>query len=482
MWWAKRRIHVSWLIAIIFFGVVVGVSLAPMVPRGLFGNFGWLILSAMLGVWVIKSRRLYLIAIALIAGVLIGLWRSDGLLNNLTVYENLVDHTVVLRGKILEDADVDSSGQTMLRVGDISVNDEPLQGKVWVSVSETELKRSDYIEVQGELGKGFGTFSAAMYRAQVISYQPVEGGDVARDVRDKFSIQVQKHIDEPAVSLGLGYLTGQRRGLPPELLEVLRVAGLTHVIVASGYNLTILIRLTRRLFDKHSKYLATAVPAGLVISFIAITGMSPSMSRAGLVTGLSLAAWYYGRRFHPLVLLSIVAGITVLIEPSYAWGDIGWLLSFSAFTGVMIFAPLLQAYFFGDKPPGNLRQILGETMSAYLFTLPIIAISFGEFSNVALMANLMILPLIPIAMIGVFLTGVASLVLDPLGAVFAWPTSIVLDYMIRAAEFWSSQSWATTQISLSWWWAGAACAVLLVICIYLRLKTNLSLRASSIVD
>ncbi len=77
--------------------------------------------------------------------------------------------------------------------------------------------------------------------------------------------------------------------------------------------------------------------------------MSPSMSRAGLVAGLSLLAWYYGRRIHPLVLLPLAMAITVMVQPSYAWGDLGWQLSFAAFAGVLIGAPLIQAYFLATR-------------------------------------------------------------------------------------------------------------------------------------
>lgn len=207
---------------------------------------------------------------------------------------------------------------------------------------------------------GFGNFSSAVYRAKLLNVQRPEPGDVARQVRDWFADTVRRAIPDPQAALGIGYLVGQRRALPPELDEALQIAGLTHVVVASGYNLTILVRLARRLFVRVSKYLAAFAASGMIGSFVLITGASPSMSRAGLVAGLSLLAWYYGRKFHPLVLLPFAAAVTVLIDPSFAWGDLGWQLSFTAFAGVMIIAPLGQAYFFGDKKPGTIRQILGR--------------------------------------------------------------------------------------------------------------------------
>jgi competence protein ComEC len=170
----------------------------------------------------------------------------------------------------------------------------------------------------------------------------------------------------------------------------------------------------------------------MILAFMAVTGMSPSMSRAGLVAGLSLAAWYYGRKIHPLVLLPLAAAVTLLVNPQFGWNDLGWQLSFAAFAGVIILAPLLQRYFFGDKEPGAIRQVAGETLSAQIFTLPLLVMAFGMMSNVALLANVLILPLVPLAMLLVFLAGIFATV-PLLGAVIAAPTTWLLSTFASSA-------------------------------------------------
>ena len=243
------------------------------------------------------------------------------------------------------------------------------------------IKRSDVVTVRGVLSDGFGAFAARMSRAAVERVTREQPGDVAVGVRDWFAERVRRYVPESEAALGLGFLMGLRRALPLELMTALQVAGLTHVIVASGYNLTILVRLARRLFVRVSKYLAALSAGVMIIGFMAMTGLSPSMSRAGLVASLSLAAWYYGRTIHPLVLLPVAAAMTLLINPQFGWNDLGWQLSFAAFSGVIILAPLLQRYFFGTKPPGVIRQIIGETVSAQIMTLPLLVASFGVISN-----------------------------------------------------------------------------------------------------
>lgn len=424
-----------------------------------------------------------MIGLCVVGGLCIGGWRGAGEIRHLSGYDYLYGFEITIRGTVAEDPGTTKTGDASLRLRNISYDGRELPGTLWVSIGDDyPVQRSDIVTVRGELNEGFGAFSGSMYRAEIEAIERPQPGDVALRVRNWFADMVREHIEEPFASLGLGYLLGQRRDLPPELDDALRIAGLTHVVVASGYNLTILVRLSRRLFMRISRFTAFAASGGMVLSFAAITGASPSMSRAGLVTGLSLLAWYYGRRFHPVALLSFAAAVTVLVNPFYVWGDVGWQLSFAAFAGVMIGAPLAQAYFFGNKKPGVVRQIIGETTAAQLFTLPILLATFGAISNVALIANILVLPLVPLAMLLTFLVGVCHALLPWLASIIALPTSALLEYMTSVAAWLSSVSWAMNEVEISWWFVPAFYILLAAVCWWMKRATGYRLSDSSIVE
>jgi competence protein ComEC len=384
---------------------------------------------------------------------------------------------------VSDDAENDAGGKTILRMGLLSINNSAIGGTLWVSAStDADIKRSDQLTITGKLGAGFGSFAATMYEAQVSSVVRPEPGDAARELRDWFAGAVQTAIPQPQASLGLGFLVGQKRALPADLAEALVIAGLTHIVVASGYNLTILVRLARRIFMKVSKYTAALAASLMIGGFVAVTGLSPSMSRAALVASLSLAAWYYGRRFHPLVLLSFAAAVTVMVNPAYMSGDLGWQLSFAAFAGVMILAPLLQRYFFGEKKPGFVRQILGETVAALIVTAPILIGAFGQFSNVAIIANLLVLPLVPLAMLLTFIAGIGALIVPNFATLIGLPATWLLGYMVYIAQWLSHLSWAQSAVQFSSW-AVIGCYVLIVgVCVYMWRVTRYDLRDTNIVE
>lgn len=470
----------SWLIAGWCMCFVVGVWLALYIPIGM----GWLTAVTMISVLVaFVLQRVYVVPLIVAGGVLLGLQYGSVSVEARSAYKVYVDQQVTLSGRVNEDPTAGQGGVLKLQVGKVVINDQSLPGAVWVSVTgKQEIKRGDNVTVLGKLLAGFGTFPAMMTRATVENVATPQPGDVGRVVRDWFADAIRVAIPEPQASLGIGYLVGQKSALPADLAEALQVAGLTHIVVASGYNLTILVRLSRRLFMKISKFMAAAGSAGLIASFIAMTGLSPSMSRAGLVAGLSLATWYYGRRFHPFVLLPFAAAVTVIANPSFVWGDLGWQLSFAAFAAVMIVAPVLQRYFFGEKPPGTLRQVLGETVAAHFVTAPIVVLAFGQLSNVAIFANLLIVPLVPMAMLLTFVSGLLGLIVPMFAAALAFPATGILTYMTSTAQFLASLPWAQTEVKLEWWMSLIAYAIMVGITIYMWRKTKYDLREMNIVE
>jgi len=428
-------------------------------------------------------RRTWTLAVVAVGALLLGVVYGSTERGASSQVATLAGQSVSLIGTVREDPSTTGSGHTGLQLNFLRVGGYEVRGSVWASVGTTsDIKRGDRVELRGTAKEGFGNFLFSLPRASVKEVVRPVPGDVGRVVRDWFADAVRLGIAEPQASLGIGFLTGQKSALPEELSEQLRIVGLTHIVVASGYNLTILVRLARRLFKKHSLFLSTASSMAMIIGFIAVTGLSPSMTRAGLVSSLSLLAANYGRSIHPFVLLPFVAAISVAWQPSFAWGDLGWQLSMTAFAGVMVVAPLMQAYFFGPDPPGLLRQILGETTAAHMVTVPIIVTAFGTLSHVAIIANLMVVPLVPLAMLLTFIVGITGLAVPSIVAFIALPAEWLLTYMTSVAGFLADLPWAQSEAEGLAWITPVYIGLLITFCWYMQRRTGFKLREVNLVD
>ena len=483
--WLTRRIHSVYLVTGLATGVLIGCLAAYFEPSTWFTAWSWWLVWLF---WIVvcfwKARR-WSVIILICIGVMIGYGRGATEIASWVDLGSVTNTETLLSGVVREDPEPGSGSEVRLRLDSVTLNNASYGGVYWVTVAGADaelIQRSDRVIVRGDIQSGFGTFAATMFRAQLVELQKQARFDPLLEVRNVFAGAIRSTMPDPEAALGIGYILGQKRALPPEFEEALLVVGLTHVVVASGYNLTILVRLSRRLFEKISRYMAVMFSGGLIVAFIGVTGMSPSMSRAGLVAGLSLVAWYYGRTIHPTVLLVVTAAISVFVQPSYLWGDVGWMLSFASFAGVMFLAPLLQAYFYGEQKPGVIRQVLGETFSAQLVTLPIVLLAFGVISNVALLANVLVLPLVPLAMLLTFVAGVAGIVIPALAGFVALPAYWLLSYMTWVIELLANLPWASAEIQIDLLMVIAMYGALCLLVIYLMRRTGFSFRRVNLVE
>ncbi len=434
-----KKIHASWLIGWASLGLLAGTAACLVIDPELFRSIVWPVVAVCLFMISFVGRYGWMAVLVLLAGSMYGLWQGSAVKIQLHEYVPHYGAEVVMTGKVSQDTSVGEKGDQRLYLSHIRIDSASLVGEVWVSTDKADIKRGDIVTLKGKLSEGFGNTPAVMYRAQIVEIQRPYPGDIARRMRDRFAEGIRLAIPEPEVNLGLGYLVGQKTALPPNLEEQIKITGLTHVVVASGYNLTILVMFSRKLFSRVSKFLATLLSSLLVLSFMMVTGFSPSMTRAGLVAGLGLLVWYYGRKMHPFVLLSFAAAVTVMMNPSYVWGDLGWYLSFTAFAGVIVLAPLLQHYFWGSSENvPMLRQLLVDTSAAQILTSPLIFLAFSQYSLYALPANILVLPIVPLAMLCTFIAGFAGLLMPSAASIAGWPATMLLRYSIKIIEYFAS--------------------------------------------
>ena len=247
-------------------------------------------------------------------------------------------------------------------------------------------------------------------------------------VRDWFAAKIEGVMPEPQVGLGLSYLLGMKTGLPDDLSEQLRMVGLVHIVVASGAHLSILVEVARRVFGRASRTFGLVCSILFVVFFMAMVGWTPSILRAGLMAILTLVGWYVGRKIAPLRMILMVAAVTLILNPMFVV-DLGWLLSFASFGGIMILGPRMTKFFYGERRPGFVGATVLTTLSATLMTLPIILYYFGQISLISVVANLLILPTLSYAMGLVFMTGVCA-GLPVVETVVAWCATRILDFHI----------------------------------------------------
>ena len=270
------------------------------------------------------------------------------------------------------------------------------------------------------------------------------------NARDWFAERIRGLVPAPESKLGQSYLLGMKSGLPDSLSENLRVVGLTHIVVASGAHLSILVEIARKIFGKISRFAGLMFSLLFILFFMAMVGWTPSIMRAGIMAILTIMAWYVGRRIAPLRMIIIVMAATLLINPGFLT-NVGWMLSFASYAGIMLIGPGLTKYFFGDKKPGFVGSSVIVTISATIMTLPVTLYYFGAVSLISVIANLLILPTLSYAMGLTFLVGVVAGI-SGVETVVAWCATKLLDFHILVINFFGEMKQFLVQIPPNQLW------------------------------
>ncbi|MBI4122723.1 MAG: ComEC/Rec2 family competence protein, partial [Parcubacteria group bacterium] len=272
-------------------------------------------------------------------------------------------------------------------------------------------------------------------------------------VKQRFMGAINRIISEPHAAFLSGLLVGARRGIPEYLLEAFARTGTTHIIAISGSNITIIAAVIIGFFQMLGISRRRAfwwLSAGIAL-FVIMTGATASVVRAGIMGIFVLLARQLGRASRATNALAVTAFLMLLFNPKILVFDAGFQLSFLATIGLVYINPSIQKFAERLPPLFGAREALATTLSAMATTTPLILYQFGRLSIIAPIANILILPAIPLTMALGFASGIAGMLWPPFGAVLAWLPWLFLEYMIRVAEFLSSLRFASFDFGSFHW-------------------------------
>jgi competence protein ComEC len=290
-----------------------------------------------------------------------------------------------------------------------------------------------------------------MYRPKIEKVGEGEGNPVISllySIKNHFSQSVESVIHEPESSLLLGLLTGDKTSLGKDVLDDFRRSGLSHIIVLSGYNVTIVAENLMRAFSYMSVALSPFFGVISIILFALMTGASATTVRASIMALLFIFSRRISRRYDVSRALLFAAFLMVMHSPRILVFDISFQLSVLATIAIIYVAPLVRNRLTWVTERYMLRDIVSATIGTQIFVLPYILHVMGTLSIVSIASNTLVLPLVPLAMFSGFITGVIGLISPLLATPLGWLSNIVLSYIVEVAHVSASLPFATIHLSL----------------------------------
>ena len=274
-----------------------------------------------------------------------------------------------------------------------------------------------------------------------------------RIFRKSLSKRIEIYLPEPQASLLIGILFGSERSFSQDFEENLRVSGTTHIISASGYNITILILASSKILSFIKKKYRLIISLILIWLYCILSGLGASILRATVMGTLTIVSLLSGNVKNIHLLLPLGIFFLILINPKILF-DIGFQLSILATLGLIYLLPSIEALIKKIFKINNVPQFIEDnflsTISCTLSTLPISISIFEKISLVSIFSNILVLPLTETTMLYGAISLVSSFFLKNISQILFSIPYVQLKIFEFIVNFFGSIEWGYLDIKSSW--------------------------------
>jgi competence protein ComEC len=295
---------------------------------------------------------------------------------------------------------------------------------------------------------------------------------VVERVRWGIDAALSRALPEPEAGLAAGILVGLRERVSRAVADDFTVTGLTHVVAISGWNIALVAGIATGLLRATglARRPRSLVVIAAIVGYTLLAGAEASVVRAAVMGGVIVLAREGGRASGAAAALALACWGLLVVDPEMI-DDIGLQLSLAATAGLLAFGGRAESALrrlTRGRAPRWFCETMGVSLAAQLSTLPLILLHFGRLSLISPLANLLMAPLVPLAMLGAFagvLVGpllvapVVSVVLAPL-SLLAW---LPLAAMVRGVGLMAEVPFANVGLSAPFSLVGAGLAVVAVV-------------------
>ncbi len=324
-------------------------------------------------------------------------------------------------------------------------------GKIQPTKSGTDAKSVAYYHSLEKDGIYFQTFYP---NVSVVGFGGSQVVKKLFDFKNSFTYNLKSSLSEPHASLMAGLVVGDKNSLGQDLSLQFRRVGLSHVVVLSGYNLSIVADSIIKTFSFLSLKLSVGLGSIGIILFTLMTGASASAVRASIMVLVVLLAKITGKVYYATSALVLAGFLMILHNPKTLVFDLSFQLSFLSTLGLIFISPIVEDYIKSWPSRFGIKETFVATVSAQLSVLPLILYKLGNFSLVSLPSNLLVLFVIPLTMFVGFVTGVVGFLSLFLAKPFAFVSYWLLEYQLGVVSFLGSLPMAAIDsINFPWWLA-----------------------------
>lgn len=283
-----------------------------------------------------------------------------------------------------------------------------------------------------------------------------EGGSVISKnlfgLKQGFLRNLKKVLGEPHAALAGGLVVGEKSALGKELIDDFRKAGLIHIVVLSGYNITIVADSIRRILSFLPRNLGIILGGLGILAFGILVGGGATVVRSCIMAIIALIATLLRKDYNVGRALFVAAALMLIQNPLILLYDPSFQLSFLATLGLILLSSPIEKRLGFITEKFGIRGLFASTFATQIFVSPYILYMMGQLSIIGIVVNILVLPIIPATMLFVFLSGVSGFISYYISMVFGWISHFLLSYELSMVRFFANIPFASIEIpKFSFW-------------------------------
>lgn len=238
-----------------------------------------------------------------------------------------------------------------------------------------------------------------------------------------FEDNLNKTMPSEKAAFLSGLTLGTTAKFSKDFLNDLRVTGTTHLVALSGANISQIINaliFALAWFVPRKKIFWPAL--AVITLFVIMTGAESSLVRAAIMNGIFLMGNHYERTGNIRNAIIAAAFVMTIANPLVPAFDLGFQLSFAAILGMAYLKPVIEKI-----SPWKNKELM-NAISAQVAVMPVLAVTVGHATPVAILPNVLVAFAIPYTVGLGFLTGALAFVSPVLAFAPAWLANILLTY------------------------------------------------------
>ena len=247
----------------------------------------------------------------------------------------------------------------------------------------------------------------------------------AAEIRTHYLERMRAVMPRTDAAAIFAMLFGGYEGIDPALLEAYTTTGIVHILSVSGSHISLIAAVIAwiAVILRLPRWFGAAVVISAIFFYVLLAGMVPPAVRSGMMGGAAFLGLVLGRERDAKYLLLLTGLFMLMVSPLLLF-HISFQLSFLATAGLLFLAPVLAAKM--HRLPRLVSMAFSITIAAQLMVLPVLAWYFNQVSISALLANLVVVPIVELIIIMGLFAGIVAYLLPLFGGILFAADSVLL--------------------------------------------------------